>query len=474
MNSPLSSSVSSASRADGAPVADMTAGGASSGYLASRFPTEAGDGSRTNVVQTPGLALQPGDRLDVIRRATGRWNQSLVWHGDTLLLFSTSLPGGSPFGRVERIDPLTLETIITSPNLETGGHIWEGGCLAHRNGDIYAITGCFLYRLNSELEVVAQMEMATARPYDSLVAMDDGRLITKDTPAGGTTSRFTVVDADDLSTVMELPIPEATLGKCCVSGDHIYVPGEYSIFRFRYYRSKLTRDTTWTGRYRTGNDGHGHCSDLTVSGGYVWLQDNADIDEMRALLQTDPVGSVGPDAAFHQSFRTPLRLQRFSVTNASDHDTIEPFLFAGWPGAGPTYVAEHSVVLTFDSLNGGLSGHQVADDGSMHELWQFPIRTRWQPLVYADTAEVVVNDSLLFDDDNIVVLDLLTGRQKARTRSGTPVPSTGRPTPGAARDLYYVSTPDIARVSVIAGPGWAAPMPLTAAPLAPPLPLPTL
>jgi hypothetical protein len=452
----------------------MTGEGASSGYLASRFATEAGDGSRTNVVRTPGLALQPGDRLDVIRRATGRWNQSLVWQGDNLLLFSTSLPGGSPFGRVERIDPVTLETIIASPNLETGGHIWEGGCLAHRNGDIYAVTGCFLYRLNTDLEVVGQMEMPTPRPYDSLFAMNDGRLLMKDFPSSGTTSRFTVVDADDLSTVMELPIPEATIGKCCVSGDDIYVPGEYSIFRFRYRRSKITRDTSWTGRYRTGNDGHGHCSDLTVSGGYLWLQDNADTEEIRALLKTNPVGSVGPDAAYHQSFHTPLRLQRFSTASVSDHVAIEPFLFPGWPGAGPTYVAERGVVLTFDSLNGSLAAHHVTDDGSMQELWQFPIRTRWQPLVYADTSEVVVNDSLLFDDDNIVVLDLLTGRQKARSRSGTPVPSTGRPTPGAERDLYYVSTPDIARVSVIAGPGWAAPAPLTAVPLAPPLPLPKL
>jgi hypothetical protein len=335
------------------------------------------------------------------------------------------------------------------------------------------VTGCFLYRLNTDLEVVGQMEMATSRPYDSLFAMDDGRLIMKDTPAGGMTSRFTVVDADDLSTVMELPIPEATMGKCCVAGDDIYVPGEYSIFRFRYWRSKLTRDTTWTGRYRTGNDGHGHCSDLTVSGGYLWLHDNADTDEMRALLRTDPVGSVGPDAAFHQSFATPLRLQRFSTANAADHVMIEPFVFAGWPGAGPTYVAEHGVVLTFDSLNGSLAAHHVDGEGAPSELWQFPIRNRWQPLVYAETAEVVVNDSLLFDDDNVVVLDLFTGRQKARTRSGTPVPSTGRPTPGAERDLYYVSTPDIARVAVIPGPGWAAPELLTAAPLAPPLPLPT-
>jgi hypothetical protein len=443
-----------------------------SGYLASRFPVEAGNGSRTNVATTPGLAVEPGDRLDVLRRATGRWNQSLVWHDEALLLFSTSLPGTAPFSRVERIDPVTLETIVASPSLATGGHIWEGGCLAHRNGDIYVVTGCFLYRLNAALEVVGQMEMPTTRPYDSIVAMDDGRLIVKDMQPSGTTSRFTVVDAEDLSTVMELPIPEATLGKCCVSGDDIYVPGDYSIFRFRYRRSKLSRDTSWTGRYRTGNDGHGHCSDLTVSGGYVWVHDNADTEEMVALLQTDPVGSVAPDGAFHQSFRTPFRLHRFSTANASDHVSIEPFVFAGWPAAGPTYVAEHGIVLTFDSLNGGLAAHQVADDGSMRELWQFPIRTRWQPLVYADTAEVVVDDVLLFDDDNIVVLDLFTGRQKARTRSGTALPSTGRPTPGAARDMYYVSTPSIARVELIPGPGWAPPTPLTSPPLTPPLPPP--
>lgn len=442
----------------------------SPGYFPGRFSAEAADGARSNIAATRGLGVLPGDQLALSSRSNDRWNLSMVWRHDELFLFSTSLPGTpQPFARVDRIDPVSLETLQSSAELANGGHIWEGGCLVHRNGDIYVVSGCFLHRLNAELAVVASMEMSTARPYDSLLSMDDGRLITKDVSAVGTTSRLCVVDADDLSTVMELPVPESTLGKCCADGDDIYVPGEHSIFRFRYRRSKLSRDTGWTGRYRTANNGYGHCSDLTVGGGYLWAHDNADTYEIRDLLRYEPVGSAVAGVGFHQSFDTPCRLHRISTKDASDHVMVAPFdLFAGWPSASPTFVAEHLIVLTFDSLNGGLAAFDVADDGSLRERWQRPIRTRWQPLVFADTAEVVVDDVHLFDDANIVVLDLFTGRDKARLRSGTPLPSDGRATPGPARDVVYLSSSAIFRMSVVPGPGWAAPAFGTAHPLPPP------
>ena len=78
-----------------------------------------------------------------------------------------------------------------------------------------------------------------------------------------------------------------------------------------------------------------------------------------------------------------------------------------------------------------------------------PIRNWWQPLVYPDTAEIVVDDVELLVDDNIVVLDLLTGEEKARTATGSMFANAMFPCPGAGRDLYYVSSPCVARIAVV-------------------------
>jgi hypothetical protein len=53
-------------------------------------------------------------------------------------------------------------------------------------------------------------------------------------------------------------------------------------------------------------------------------------------------------------------------------------------------------------------------------------------------------------DDNIVLLDIESGREIARTVTGSPLANGMFPCPGMQRDFYYVSNPAVARVFVTA------------------------
>jgi hypothetical protein len=67
---------------------------------------------------------------------------------------------------------------------------------------------------------------------------------------------------------------------------------------------------------------------------------------------------------------------------------------------------------------------------------------------YPDTGELVVNDHDPESGDHVVVLDLATGREKARVATGSPEQCVVFPSVGFDRDLYYCSFSTLARITV--------------------------
>lgn len=53
----------------------------------------------------------------VVERDPGEW-----YLGGTMAAFT----GPAPFGWVQRIDPVSLEPLLSSPNLPYGEHVWCG------------------------------------------------------------------------------------------------------------------------------------------------------------------------------------------------------------------------------------------------------------------------------------------------------------------------------------------------------------
>ena len=82
-------------------------------------------------------------------------------------------------GWLERVHPVTLETLARSPDLPSGGHIWCGGVVAHANGDLYMVNGNYVHRLTPDCKVVAERRLPLDCAYNGLLVLSDGNLVTK-------------------------------------------------------------------------------------------------------------------------------------------------------------------------------------------------------------------------------------------------------------------------------------------------------
>jgi hypothetical protein len=424
------------------------------GYYRSIFSTECGGPRRQKAPASRGLNIRAGEQLTATSRDTGRWNVMMVWRdANELYLYGTALIASKdPKGWVERIDPVTLEP-HKRVEIETGGHIWCGAIAVHANGDLYAANGRYLTRLHPSLEIVAECRLPADAPYNGLLFLHDGRIATKDMSLGGRRSHMLIIDPETLAIQHDVELPEASMGRIASDwtgeADDIYVPGEEHLYRVVVNKQSAFVDESWMPQYRTRGDGSGLAWDSCITGDSVWLQTNGDIPGVHGILDASPAGSVEIDPAPGQWFREPLRLWRFSLADGASTEAFMPDERpGGWCIAPPVFVPEHGIAVGFDSGNGMMAAWR-GEGGAFRPIWRRPVRNFWQPLVYPDTAELLVDDVREGSDD-VVILDLLTGEEKARGVTGSSQPNGMFPCPGQERDFYYVSNPVIARVQVVA------------------------
>src|SRR5262249_10457995 len=67
---------------------------------------------------------------------------------------------------------------------------------------------------------------------------------------------------------------------------------------------------------------------------------------------------------------------------------------------------------------------------------------------FPSTGQVVTADHSRLQGDALVVLDVVTGEELARARTGSPFQTVLFPAPGWNRDVYYVSFSTVARAWV--------------------------
>ena len=427
---------------------DRTATDVDAGYWASRWPGEDGGPRRTEIPRSgSGLGIVAGERLEVTtREAIVATMVVLREPGEVYLLRHTGGPDAISW--VERIHAETLEIIERSQDLP-GGKTWPGGVAAHANGSLYVAFGRHVHRLTPDLQTVHTVELPRDRPYNSFVILPDGHLALKDFGGGlppgieqtdDESCELLVLEPDALATVASVTIPERSIARLSADGDVVYVVGTHHLWRARWDGHDLALDADFRPRYRT-MDGQTYGWDAVIAGGAAWFLDDGE-------------GTEGFAGSFRGVSRSPAPLHLVRVDLATGTVTLTEV--SGLPNGivanPPAIDADRGIAVGYDSANGVLAAFAIDTDGTLTPRWRREQHHACHPILYPDTGELVTadHDGDRFMDQ-LVVLDIETGEEKARVDTGSPLQSPVFLAPGFGRDLYYVAFPVVSRMQVVAG-----------------------
>ena len=105
-------------------------------------------------------------------------------------------------------------------------------------------------------------------------------------------------------------------------------------------------------------------------------------------------------------------------------------------------------MVAFDSANKVLRAWRIGADQTLELLWTKPdFGVASHMVLYPRTGELVVNDYRRWGEE-VVLLDVETGSERARVRSGGITQGVVFPSVGWERDLYWCSMGRLARIFV--------------------------
>ena len=412
------------------------------GYFDSPWPGEDGGPRR---LQSPrhgaGLALRGGETLACVTRNTLMSTMTVLGApGEVYLLTHSVLRAklGLPTtSQVEQIDPLTLTTVRRSPRLP-GGPMWPGGMAIHRNGDIYVVYGRYLHRLDRACVLQASLRLPINQPYNSFVILDNGLLITKNL-SDKTPARLSVVDAQSMAPACaDTDCPEPSMARLSSIGNTVYVVGVRSIFRYHWSEvaKRLLFEQDWRFDY-IGSSGQSYGWDVVLDGQHAWFMDNGKHRYLRKM--------IGAGVS-----RTANRLLRVSMTDANDHASLDVCGLAGGSITNPPLVdLQRHIVIGYDSANRHLQAWRFRlESRALLPLWhKSAFGCASHMILYTDTGELVVNDYRR-NGEEVVVLNIETGLELARVRSGGLTQGVVFPSTGWNRDFYWSSMGRLARIYI--------------------------
>jgi len=338
---------------------------------------------------------------------------------------------------VERIDPVTLEPLMTSPELP-GGPVWPGGLGVADDGSVHVVFGNHAHRLSRDLGVLASRPLPRERPYNSFVPLPDGHLVTKDFGGARPGVRVAaderepcellVLDPSSLEIVSRLEMPEPSIARLSADGNDVYVVGDTSLLRARWDGRALTLDDGFRAKYRT-EEGQTFGWDCVLAAGGAWFLDNGD-------------GSEQFDGTLHGHgvSAEPLHLVRVDLATA-DVMVVE---ICGKPGglvANPPVVDERrGIAVGYDSGNGVITAFDI---DTLTPIWQRNQDHGSHLLLYEDTGELVTGDHA-----DVVILDITTGSELTRADTGAGMQSVLFPAPGNDNDFYVCTFLTVSRVNM--------------------------
>ena len=413
------------------------------GYYSSPWPGEDGGPQRLQMPQgITGLNIREGEKLLSNSRHIMFGNMVVLREPGQVYMMTIEMLRNRIFrkpahAQIERIDPVSLETVKISPKL-IGGNIWPGGFAVHKNGDLYVTYGSYCHRLDPECNLVASYQLPKAEPYNSLVILDNGYLVMKQLSE---TDRavLSILDPETLLPVCE-PIEtlEPSISRLSSKGNTIYVTGTKSIFRYSWNDNsqKAELDDAWIFDYIKGSK-QSYGWDPVISGSNAWFMDNG-----KHRFQVSMI-----NAGVHP---TPLNYVRVSLSDINNFN-IAPI--SGLPGGSitnpPLYCPPKKILVAFDSANRVICAYKYSgESGDLSKIWE---KTSFgcggHMIYYQDTGEIVTNDYKRFSD-TAVVLDIESGREKGRATLKSFSQGVVFSCPGWDRDFYYLTLSSISRVQV--------------------------
>jgi hypothetical protein len=409
-----------------------------SGYYPGPWPSE--DGGPLRLATAPaghGLNLQPGQTLRNVARNTLMSTMTVLGApGEVYLLTHSAIRssiGLSTTAQVERIDPLTLRTLAKSPRL-AGGPMWPGGMAVHANGDLYVVYGRYAHRLGRDCGAKASLELPLNLAYNSFVILDNGLIVTKNL-SDARPARLTVIDPESMRPACaDIECSEPSIARLSASGGTVYVVGVRSIFRHHWDGRTLAVDPGWRFDY-IGKTSQSHGWDAVLDGSHAWFIDNG-----KHRYVTSMVGrGVRPSAN---------RLIRVSIADAQEHQVIEICGAAGGSVTNPPLVdVSRKIVVGFDSANRQMRAWRYGER-DLVPLWRKnELGCASHMILEAEPGHLITND-YRGRGEEVVVLDIRSGAEIARTRIGGLLQGVVFPSVGWNRDLYWCSMTRVARVFV--------------------------
>ncbi|MGB1159354.1 MAG: hypothetical protein ACPG3V_08135 [Porticoccaceae bacterium] len=416
-------------------------------YEQSNSPVEYGGVRRQKHARSPGLNIQPTERLKVTTRRfpSGRWVVGTFDVDQRLFVSGCSIPTQPDvsIGWVEEIDPITLETINASAQLSTGGHNWCGGSAVLADGTILTGFGNRIHKLSLDLELIAEMELPVDHAHNGISLLSDGMMVTRNLEHDhNKKSVFTIFDPNRLEVIKTVEFVGASIGRFCVDltadGEYVYATTPTHIHRMIYKEQNLLLDENWSACYDLPGEDQGFAWCNTVGDDSVWFMDMGDLPQLRSIMRAYPVGTK--PLAFSSPNSAPVRVHRVSTTDSNSTDILTPFgLPNGGHAASPLYVQDKRILLTFDTANRKTGAWRFNGPGDFTELWVRDIANSNQVLYYPDTGEVIVDDVWQDQTVDAVVIDIETGMEKGRVPTGARYAAAMATCPGLGRDFYVTS-----------------------------------
>ena len=355
-----------------------------------------------------------------------------------VFLLTCSGPGVDTSMTLERIDPVSLEPLATTGPVATGP-FWPGGVAAHADGSLVVVQGNHIHTVAPDCTVERTTELPRSRPYNSFVCFDDGSVVTKDFG----------IDSDEPCEILVLDpathdyrttpvhLPEPSIGRIAADGDTLYVTGVTTSYRLRWdaVSGELRLDDAWQHRYR--RDGGSYGWDPCLAGGSMWVMDGG--AESRGFTGT--FRGCGTAEA-------PSRVIRVGIDDPADHEAFE---ISGLPNGFQcnvmVYSEAHDTAVAFDAGNGVVAAWQPGEDGPTLR-WRAELGHAAHLLLWEETGELVLGDHDPERGDDVVIVDILTGEERARAATGSPMQTALFPCPGWDRDFYHTTMAGIWRAAV--------------------------